>query len=77
MNYSTLLHRSVDFDLYKIFLDVGYPDPFVQLLALEPRPDAVGPRRDQRLRAAPDAPDPTGARRATRCSCSAPSAITR
>ena len=34
MNYSTLLHRSVDFDLYKLFLDVGYPDPFVQLLAL-------------------------------------------
>jgi hypothetical protein len=34
MNYSTLLHRSVDFDLYKILLDIGYPDPFVQLLAL-------------------------------------------
>lgn len=35
MNYSTLLHRSVDFDLYKIFLDIGYPDPFVQLLAID------------------------------------------
>src|SRR5262245_30518406 len=34
MNYSTLLHRSVDFDLYKIFLDIGYPDTFTQLLAL-------------------------------------------
>ncbi len=34
MNYSTLLHRSVDFDLYKIFLDQAYPDPFVQLVAL-------------------------------------------
>ncbi len=33
MNYSTLLHRSVDFDLYKVFLDVGYPDPFVQLVS--------------------------------------------
>jgi hypothetical protein len=35
MNYSTLLHRSVDFDTYKVFLDVAYPDPFVQLLALD------------------------------------------
>ncbi len=33
MNYSTLLHRSVDFDTYKLFLDVGYPDPFVQLVS--------------------------------------------
>jgi len=35
MNYSTLLHRSVDFDLYKIFLDLSYPDPFVQLLSFD------------------------------------------
>jgi len=34
MNYSTLLHRSVDFDLYKLVLDQSYSDPFVQLLAL-------------------------------------------
>ena len=34
MNYSTLLQRSVDFDLYKLVLDIAYPDPFVQLLAL-------------------------------------------
>ncbi len=34
MNYSTLLNRSVDFDLYKLFLDVSYPDPFTQLLSL-------------------------------------------
>lgn len=34
MNYSTLLHRSVDFDVYKIFLDMAYPDTFTQLLAL-------------------------------------------
>ncbi|HEV7732838.1 MAG TPA: hypothetical protein VGR62_11775 [Candidatus Binatia bacterium] len=34
MNYSTLLPRSVDFDLYKVFLDIGYPDTVVQLQAL-------------------------------------------
>lgn len=34
MNYSTLLNRSVDFDLYKAVLDVSYPDPFTQLIAL-------------------------------------------
>jgi hypothetical protein len=34
MNYSTLLNRSVDFDLYKLVLDGSYPDPFTQLLAL-------------------------------------------
>jgi hypothetical protein len=34
MNYSTLLNRSVDFDIYKAFLDVSYPDPFTQLIAL-------------------------------------------
>jgi hypothetical protein len=34
MNYSTLLHRSVDFDLYKIVLDGSYPDPFQQLLGI-------------------------------------------
>jgi hypothetical protein len=35
MNYSTLLHRSVDFDLYKLILDVSYPDPFTQLVAID------------------------------------------
>ena len=35
MNYSTLLQRSVDFDLYKIFLDDAYPDTYVQLVSLE------------------------------------------
>jgi hypothetical protein len=34
MNYSTLLSRSVDFDTYKILLDLGYPDPFDQLVGL-------------------------------------------
>ncbi len=34
MNYSTLLNRSVDFDLYKLVLDGSYPDPFTQLLSL-------------------------------------------
>jgi hypothetical protein len=35
MNYSTLLQRSVDFDLYKLILDVSYPEPFVQLLGID------------------------------------------
>jgi hypothetical protein len=35
MNYSTLLNRSVDFDTYKLFLDIAYPDPFTQLLAID------------------------------------------
>jgi hypothetical protein len=35
MNYSTLLQRSVDFDLYKLILDGSYPDPFVQLLGID------------------------------------------
>src|SRR5262249_35730819 len=34
MNYSTLLQRSVDFDLYQALLNTGYPDPFTQLVAL-------------------------------------------
>jgi hypothetical protein len=34
MNYSTLLQRSVDFDTYQAFLNIGYPDHFVQLVAL-------------------------------------------
>jgi hypothetical protein len=34
MNYSTLLNRSVDFDLYKLILDGSYPEPFTQLLSL-------------------------------------------
>lgn len=34
MNYSTLLNRSIDFDLYKLVLDGSYPDPFTQLLGL-------------------------------------------
>jgi hypothetical protein len=34
MNYSTLLNRSVDFDVYKAILDTAYPDPFTQLLSL-------------------------------------------
>jgi hypothetical protein len=35
MNYSMLLQRSVDFDLYKVVLDGSYPDPFVQLLSID------------------------------------------
>ena len=34
MNYSMLLHRSVDFDLYALVLNSSYPDPFVQLVGI-------------------------------------------
>jgi hypothetical protein len=34
MNYSVLLNRSVDFDLYKTILDRAYPSPLTQQLAL-------------------------------------------
>jgi hypothetical protein len=34
MNYSTLLHRSVDFDDYKLVFDPGYPDPYDQLIGM-------------------------------------------
>ena len=34
MNYSVLLNRSVDFDVYKTILDPSYPDPLTQQLAL-------------------------------------------
>ena len=34
MNYSTLLHRSVDFDDYKLVFDPSYPDPYDQLVGI-------------------------------------------
>jgi hypothetical protein len=34
MNYSVLLNRSIDFDLYKAILDPAYPNPMTQQLAL-------------------------------------------
>ena len=34
MNYSVLLNRSVDFDIYKTFLDPAYPSQLRQQLAL-------------------------------------------
>ena len=34
MNYSVLLNRSIDFDVYKPLLDPAYPDPLTQQLAL-------------------------------------------
>ena len=34
MNYSVLLNRSIDFDVYKQLLDPAYPDPLTQQLAL-------------------------------------------
>lgn len=34
MNYSVLLNRSIDFDVYKTVLDPAYPNPMTQQLAL-------------------------------------------
>lgn len=34
MNYSTLLHRSVDFDIYKAIFDPNYPSQFDQLVGI-------------------------------------------
>ncbi|HEX5954787.1 MAG TPA: hypothetical protein VFY37_02535 [Solirubrobacterales bacterium] len=34
MNYSVLLNRSIDFDVYKLLLNPAYPDPLTQQLAL-------------------------------------------
>jgi hypothetical protein len=34
MNYSVLLNRSIDFDLYRVFLDPAYPSRLTQQLAL-------------------------------------------
>jgi hypothetical protein len=34
MNYSVLLNRSVDFDVFKLFLNPAYPDPLAQQLIL-------------------------------------------
>ena len=34
MNYSMLLHRSVDFDDYKLVFEPAYPDPYDQLLSM-------------------------------------------
>jgi hypothetical protein len=34
MNYSVLLNRSIDFDVYKTLLDPAYPDPLTQQLVL-------------------------------------------
>jgi hypothetical protein len=55
MNYSTLLSRSVDFDVYKLFLDNNYPDPFTQLVALNLVQMLWDRGETNGLRAAPDA----------------------
>jgi len=34
MNYSMLLHRSVDFDEYKLVFEPAYPDPYDQLVSM-------------------------------------------
>ena len=76
MNYSTLLNRSVDFDTYKILLDISYPDPFVQLLALDII-QMLWDRGETNGYAQHLTRDRTVTPHATRCYCSAPWAITR
>ena len=56
MNYSTLLERSADFDPFAAILDASrtHDDLDQRSLLLLAHPDAVGPRRGRRLRAAHD-----------------------
>ena len=52
MNYSLLLNRSTDFDLYSTFLRQAYPRPDRPADHLRGPPDALGPGRGQRVRPA-------------------------
>ena len=54
MNYSLLLPRTVDFDSSRAVLYPHYPDELERPLILLADPDAVGPRRAERLRAPDD-----------------------
>ena len=77
MNYSTLLEpqrrlRHLQADPRHRLSRSVHPAALA-----EHRPDAVGPRRDQRLRAAPDPSRAPAHARATPSCCSAPSATTR
>ena len=54
MNYSVLLNRSVDFDIYKPILDPAYPDQLDPAARAVADPDALGPQRAERLRASDD-----------------------
>ena len=54
MNYSLLLTRSIDFDPFKALLYPSYPDELERPLLLSLDPDALGPRRAERLRVAHD-----------------------
>ena len=54
MNYSVLLNRSVDFDLYKTILDPAYPSPLDPAAGPVDDPDALGPKRAERIRAPDD-----------------------
>ena len=77
MNYALLLPRSVDFDTYV------HPDgdrlPGRGHAPDHPlaRPDAVGPRRDERLDASTSPPSRRRTRPSTPCSCTSRSATTR
>ena len=67
MNYSVLLPRSVDFDPFAGVLYPSYPDELSRPLVARPDPDALGPRRAERLRAPDDRPTRCRTRRRTRC----------
>ena len=54
MNYSVLLPRSVDFDQFAAVLYPRYPDEALAAAGPRPDPDALGPRRAERLRAPDD-----------------------
>ena len=51
MNYSLLLDRSVDFDLFASCAQPELPEPAAAPAAAVDDPGAVGPRRAERLRA--------------------------
>ncbi len=50
MNYSVLLPRSVDFDPFAAILYPSYPDEISTAAGARPDPDALGPRRPERIR---------------------------
>ena len=68
MNYSILLPRSVDFDpnFSAALAQPAYPNPLARTAAALADPDALGPRRAERLRAPHDRPTRCPTRRHTR-----------
>ena len=60
MHYSLLLPRSVDFDDFAPVLYPSYPNETRAAVDARPDPDALGPRRAERLRAPDDRQAPAG-----------------